>query len=184
MTVVPVAGGEEIRVGAKRNLPAILFLPLWLSVWTVGMAVGVAQLAEDFAPAPLLWLALLTVIWLLVGALLGWYLAGSTVLRVEGGDLEIGARLLGITRTRRYRASEVSGLTVAASPPYHVGRTAGPFPGEGCRIRFNYGTRTVHAATGRDEAEAHLILERLRKRLPRSIADGSGTEERVARNRG
>jgi hypothetical protein len=35
-------------------------------------------------------------------------------------------------------------------------------------IKFDYGSRTIFAASGLDEAEAKLLVDRLQKRLPPS----------------
>ena len=160
-------GVEQIRVRAKLYWAAILFIPVWLFIWTVGLVVGVADLVGDFELVKLLWLALVAAVWLLGAAMLGWHLIGSEILRVVRGDLEIGFRLLGLGWTRRFPGHEVSGLTVADAPPYRAGRAGWLYPGEGSSVRLKRRGRTIHAATGVDEAAAQAIVEHLRKRLPK-----------------
>lgn len=160
-----------MRVRAKRNLPALLFLIPFAAFWAAVLIGGLASLIEPLDLVSLLLLVLIFALWLMMVALIGWYSTGVTVVRVKRGDLEIGFRLFGVRWLRRFEGTNVRDLSVADSPPYFAGRSAMPFPGVGRCIRFSYGTRTIHAATGLSEADAKAIYTHLRTR-----ASASGLE--------
>ena len=49
-------GGERIRIRAG-NLFALLFIPFWLVMWTIGGVTAVTQLLRGFDPFVAFWLA-------------------------------------------------------------------------------------------------------------------------------
>ena len=167
------AAGERIVVPARRNWFFAAIITPWLLIWTL-VALEMVISAPDFAPRGL-GLLLLLVPWLLFGPALVWQFAGKDVLRIHGGDLEIGQSLFGWTRWRCYRGSEVGNLAAAPRPPFWEQMNMEiPFlmkPRFGA-VKFSYGARTFFAAPGLDEAEGRLIVEWLAQRLPRLDAGG------------
>ncbi|WP_114953209.1 hypothetical protein [Sphingosinicella terrae] len=167
-TIAADADGERIVIAARRPVALLAILGLWLVLWLWAGLWGVVQiLRSDHVPvlAPLLvWLLGL----LLVAPFLAWLATGRELIRVVGGDLEIGRRLLGRTRWRRYRGADISYLAAAATPawpgllqpelPFLARRRWGA-------VKFAYGARTLHAAAGLDEAEGRLIVDWLEPRL-------------------
>jgi hypothetical protein len=168
-------GGERIRIGARRRIFILIFLPIWLVGWTIGGVSAFAQFLRGGEPFLAIWLCGWTVAWLAVFLALAWSLWGVELIGVVGGDLEVGESLLGFTRMRLYRGSDVSDLAAAGSPPmFGRGQLTIPFivkPRFGA-VKFNYGGRTVYTAQGLDEAEGRMIVERLLRRLPKGTGAG------------
>jgi hypothetical protein len=173
--VIEVAdGAEQIRIKARRNWFALPLLVVWLSWWTVGGITMVPPLTEGFQIFQLVWLAIWAAGWLFAAITIVWQLVGVETIRMIGGDLELGYAMAGVTRRRLYRGSEISGLAPVAAdifsrmysayPPFLIWVKAGS-------VKFDYGSRTIHAAAGLDDAEGRMIVEHLRKRLPVGAAD-------------
>lgn len=171
--VEQTAGGERIRVRIRRNVFALLFLPVWLVLWTIGGIAAMTELARGGEPFLAVWLCFWAVAELAVILSLAWLIWGAELIGVIGGDLEIGQRLFGLTRSRLYRGRDVRDLAAAEAPPFYAQtQFAIPFmmkPRWGA-VKFNYGGRTIFIAQGLDEAEGRMIVERLRRRLPGAVA--------------
>ena len=159
-------GVEQIRLRARRSWPAILFLAIWLLPWMVGLVAISAELRDGLDSSLLLGWAACAGCVLLAAALLAWYLAGSTVLRVDRGALEIRQSLVGRGWLRRFEGGEIRALAVAdASPSQGSGWLQ---PEEGSCIRFDYRGRSIQAAKGITPAEARTIVDVVAKSLPAS----------------
>ena len=172
-------GGERIRVRARRNVLALLFLPFWLAGWTLGGIVVVAELARTGEAFLAIWLCA----WAAAeaGAILAlaWMLRGAELIGVSGRDLEIAQSLFGWKRGRLYRGGEVRHLSACEAPPF-LAQLQFPIPfltkPRWGALKFSYGGRTIYAAQGLDEAEGRMIAER----LLRQTAGGGGKSVTVA----
>ena len=103
-------GGELLRIPYRRSWFVLLFLPVWLTGWTIGGVAAFVELLRTGEPFLAVWL----IGWLL-GELyasfeLGNQLAGSKTVRVVGGDLELSSGFGPFRRTRRYRAAHIQRL--------------------------------------------------------------------------
>jgi hypothetical protein len=167
---------EQIRIKARRNWLALGFLLVWLTAWTFGGVAAAGQALLGFNLFLTVWLVFWAFGWILVATSIAWQLAGAETLRVVGGDLEIGHCVFGLARRRLFRGSEIRHLSAASGgndifsqmhsvyPPFLSRVKAGS-------VKFDYGARTIRAASGLDEAEARLIVDHLRRRLPLMAAD-------------
>jgi hypothetical protein len=169
-TVEPAdGGGEQIRIKARRQVFAMLFLPLWLAGWTAGGAAAIAQMMHHFEPFLALWLCGWALGWIFATSVLVWMFTGSETLRVVDRDLEVAQHALGWSRRWLYEGSRISNLREAGQPgwPYR-NQMQVPFfmQGRSGAIKFDYGARTVFAAGGLDDAEGRMIIEQLRKWRP------------------
>jgi hypothetical protein len=162
-------GGERIRIRARRNIFVLLFLPLWLTGWTAGGVAAIGQFLRTGQPFLVIWLCGWATGWAFAGGTLAWTIWGSELIGVTGGDLEIGHRLLGWTRTRLYRGSEVRHLAAAETPFLYRFQLSLPLlmRARSGAVKFSYGGRTIYAAQGLDEAEGRMIVERLLRHLPK-----------------
>jgi hypothetical protein len=161
--------GERIRINARRQIFAMLFLPLWLTVWTFGGVAAISQLATRFEPFLVLWLCGWAVGWVAASATLVWMVTGSETLRAVGGDLEYSHHALGRSRRWLYQGARIRRLRVANQPAW-ASRFSFQVPflnvGRMGSIKFDYGPRTISVAQGLDDAEGQMIIDLLRKRLP------------------
>ena len=158
--------GPEIVIPARRNWIVILLLPLWLGVWSMGIAGVIRHAFIDGRPPGAetrllaFWLAAAAVG--LAGAVYTWLwnAVGREIVAVRPGVLAIRRDVAGLGRTREYDLVDVKNLRVSPAP-------SGPFGGKASMhfwlggpgiIAFDYGARTVRFADGIDEAEAPMVL--------------------------
>ncbi|TFI56368.1 hypothetical protein E2493_20600 [Sphingomonas parva] len=165
-----VDGIEQIRIPARRSAFVLVFLCIWLAGWTAGGVAALYEVVRTGDAFLLLWLTFWAVGWLFVAATILWQLSGAETIAVVTGDLEIGHRMLGLSRRRYYRGAEIRRLAAEAPAPLAARMQAAPPPFLGMQgagsIRFDYGARTIRAAAGLDRPEAEAIVAHLRARLP------------------
>lgn len=165
--------GEQIRINAPRQIFVMLFLPFWLAMWTIGGAAAIHAVMTQFQVFLLFWLCGWAAGWIFAAGTLLWMFAGSETIRVDGRDLEIAHRALGMSRRWLYQGGQITALGVAAQVPWPFQfRWQIPFfrTARNGSLKFSYGPRTIYAAPGLDEGEAQLIVDRLAARLPDSAS--------------
>ena len=166
--VVAGNGREETRVPAKRGWRLLPFYSAWELFWTCGGVAAVYRLIAH----PGLWnLAVLCVAVLVCFRILGrlaWMAFGEEVIRLAPGRLEIGYRLLGVQRMRRYPIGEVKALGTWDDNP--ASDPALPFrsPLSHGTVKFETPERTIFFAAALDEADGKRVVDYLRRRLPAS----------------
>ena len=166
-----VGAGEQIRVKARRQVMTMLFMPVWLILWTGGGVAAFTQMMRDFEPFLALWLGFWAVAWIAVAGSFAWMVSGSETIRVVGSDLEIAHHLFGLSRRWLYEGGRVRDLRLAEQPSWAVrSQLQLPFFNRFTTgaVKFDYGARTIHALGGMDEAEGRMVIERLRPQLPAS----------------
>ena len=175
-TVESGLDGETIRIKAQRQIAALLFLPIWLTGWTVGGIAAITQLVHHFEPFLIFWLCGWALGELFASGILLWMLTGSETLRIVGQDLEVAHHALGFSRKWLYQGGLISHLMVVHQPAWPF-RFYWPTPffrnTKAGAIRFDYGARTQYVGAGLDDAEGRLIVERLARRLPSHATDAT-----------
>ena len=177
MTKVPISqsrasltesvDGLHITFPPRRQVFAMIFLPIWLCGWLFGeVTVGRQVIAPTAAPPKLfliVWLtgwtlgggfALLTLLWMLFGK-------ERVILRPDA--LVIRHELLGMARERDYDIGSIANLRI--SPENHSlwdGRSAWKQWFGGGVIAFDYGPRTFRFGASIDEAEARGVVAQIR----------------------
>jgi hypothetical protein len=168
--------GDVVVIPAHRQMFIMAFLCVWLCGWTFGGAAALSQLLQHFQPFLLFWLCG----WVLgegfALSTLAWMAAGRETLRVINGDLEISAQVFAFVRRRRYRGATIRDLS--------AGQYIGKYPNGRARmdvplvwapssggVKFAYGARTVFAGVGLDEPEGRMIVDFLKRRLPKTASD-------------
>ncbi|WP_294261030.1 hypothetical protein [uncultured Sphingomonas sp.] len=166
-------GVEQIVIPARRNWFAILFLPLWLTGWTIGGGAAITQLMSGDLPAGerafmAVWLCGWIAGWLFAVGTLAWQFVGAERIAAAHGDLTLSLGIGRLARTRRFRGGEVRAVRVAGQPAWAMfGGGMGPFwPSMTGTLRFDHGARTIAFASGIDEAEAATVRDWLLARLP------------------
>jgi hypothetical protein len=162
---------ETIRIKARRQVFVLLFLPVWLTLWTVGGLTAMSQLAHEFSLFLCLWLCGWALGWVFAASTLAWMLTGAETVRVVGGDLELGFQIGPWARRKLYQGAQIKDLKASPANPMSNFQLSGPFARhmQFGAVQFNYGARTIRMAAGLDEAEGKLIVERLRKSLPATV---------------
>ena len=162
--------GTTILIRAKRNYFALCFMVVWLCAWTYGGFFAMSEFLRTSNLFLVFWLIMWLLGWIAVATSLMWQLFGVQFLRADGQDLEVGYRLAGMTRAKRYRGNSIRGMSANANfDPNGSHEQAGSFfeARTGC-VKFIYGERMVFAGADLDEREGQLIVERLRPALPPS----------------
>ena len=163
-------GGERIVIPARRNWFILIFLPIWLALWTAGGGVVISQaLSGQDVAFSIIWLIFWLFGILFAGGWLGWQVSGKEVLSIEPGALVRGWRVLGFGRQKRYDLMHVKNLSAALPPfPYAMMQVSFPpfFPMPFGTVKWAYGPATIYAGAGLTEAEGEMIVERLKTKLP------------------
>ena len=123
----------------KRWSLSLVFVPLWLVLWTVGWIVGGDSSLLIAGPVGTL----------LVGALYAWLVAGREEVEVEGRTLTLRRRVGPIRHERRF----------------HEPRDVRVLRDGGASLAFEHGGRTHRFGGALDEAEAADVARRLREAL-------------------
>ena len=153
--------GLRIVIPARRGWPALLFVAVWLVIWTVAGANTIGDLlagrTED---------EVFSVVWLggwalglLFGcSMLAWGLLGREEITLASGAMTVVRRAGPYRRRLRFTRDRIAHLRTEANP--RAGRGIG-----GESIAFDYGVRTHRFASTLDEAESRHIVELLRREL-------------------
>ena len=178
MSVVPIPemksriedGPEGLcfNIPARRHILAVIILPVWLAGWCLSEVFVVLQIAfgENRQPLLILWAAAWTVGGAFAAFTLMWNLAGRERVLLEPGAVVHRYEVFGIGRSREYNLAQMRNLRVSPVP------TTGWFTGVnernwgpgGGMIAFDYGARTIRFGASLDEAEANMIVSRMKER--------------------
>lgn len=160
--------GQTIRIRASRQVFPLLFLPVWLALWTVGGIAAINQLLTEFVPFIAFWLCGWALGWVFAAGSLAWMIGGVETLRVVQGDLEAAMVCGPWSRRKLYQGAVIRDLKPSRQDPLLARfQFSGPFAMKAMgAIQFSYGARSVRVGQGLDETEARLVVEHLRKRLP------------------
>ncbi len=166
----------EVTIAARRSWPVLLFLCLWLTIWSTGFFHGARSVFIGADQAPLVftcvWLGAWTMGGLAVLSTILWQLVGKERITADHSGIAYRVAIFGIGRTRRYGLEAISNLRAvdfsisafhnqnAMRPPF-FGAITGP-------IAFDYGAKAVRIGASLDEAEARSLLIGLREQLPAS----------------
>jgi hypothetical protein len=167
--------GLLIRIPSKRYWFAIAFMIFWLCGWAFGELAAITSLVGFFRSGespPDLFLFVWLAGWTLGGAfavlVVAWMLVGEELIQLRSGSLAIKRNLWGLGKVHEYDLAQVRNLRVVH--PERTRRsneldTPWANPGRGV-IAFDYGARTITFGTSIDEAEGHMLVDRLRQRYP------------------
>jgi hypothetical protein len=159
--------GPEIVIPVRRNWALIVLIPLWLALWTTGIAGVAGEVRSGRARGGE---AGFFEVWLVAAVLGGgavvytwlWNAIGREVVGLRPGLLVIRRDVAGFGLSREYSLAEVRNLRVSLppsdasrwAPPLRFGRYTGV-------VAFDHGARTVRFGEGLAEAEASLVLAEL-----------------------
>ena len=162
-------------IPARRSWFILLFLGVWLTIWTIGGIAAVYRIAQDFDLFLVFWLFGWAVGWLFAASMVAWQINGRETLRVGGGDLQVEHGAVGLRKSWWFRGEQVRDLQANDRPvfPFGWGAFDAPFLfwRQWGAVRFRYGARTIYLAPALDVAEGQAIVDVLKKYLPRAVAD-------------
>jgi hypothetical protein len=162
--------GLEITIPAPRNVFALVFLGLWLVGWILGELSAIARIAsfQDLASqmSLLVWVVSWTIGGAFVACLWLWMLVGKERIILGASTLRIAREVLGFRVTRVYELSKVRKLRVSAERAAPQGLDAGLrlWGLTGGLVVFDYGQKIIRFGASIDDAEARVIVERMKQR--------------------
>jgi hypothetical protein len=169
-----IDGVEQIRIPMRRNWFVLLFYCFWLCMWTAGGGMAMVGLTQTHDLFLVFWVAIWAVGWLFAATTIALQIAGTEIIRVDGRDLETSVGIGALRWRRVYRGDHIRNLT-SSDPnpwgwPWRMPRNNLLRPSQGA-IKFDYGARTIHAASSAEEAEGRMIVDWLTTRLPRTATE-------------
>jgi hypothetical protein len=166
-----IAGGPEgleIVIPASRNLVLAIFLGMWLAGWLMGEWNAIAQLGRAAALDPflVLWLAGWTAAGIAVAYVWLWTLAGRERIVMGTSTLRVKREVLGLGWTRAYPLSKIRNLRVTPrlTRPGSPNVAFGLAGFTGGAIAFECEGKTIRFGASLEDAEAHIVVERMRQR--------------------
>jgi hypothetical protein len=169
---VPSIAGVEIHIFAKKEWSALIFLPLWLAIWTFAGIVAMKWVLRPAPSTPRAFVSLWLVGWALGEAWAvyswSWTAFGKEILEVKEGVLTTKRDILGLGRSRRFPIGSVANL-----------RASGIFPSSsnwenyltqmklgGGTVAFDSQGKIVRFGIQLTEPEAQEVVRELKPWLP------------------
>lgn len=160
----------NIEIPSKKNWFIIIFMMVWMVGWVMGETFAVVEIFHSdtplFANAFLLfWLVGWTVGGAFVLYTISWQLIGRETINIQRGILNVGKSVIGIGRKKRYDIQSIKNLDI--NPIHDLGIWGDNFKRnmfamKGGKIKFDYGMKIIKFANDIDEAEARMIIEKLK----------------------
>jgi hypothetical protein len=164
-------GSFQVIIPPRRQIFAMIFLPIWLCGWLFGEVSVIRQLIGSPASSgPTLFMLVWLAGWTVGGGfalfLLLWMLAGRERAILRPDALVLQHEMLGVSRGREYDLGSVQNLRVSPDSynPWD-GRSAWRFWGLGGGvIAFGYGAKSFRFGGSLDEPEARDLIAQMRAR--------------------
>lgn len=160
--------GLGFCIPARREVFGFLFLAVWLVITFFGLMFAIPLIAGGEKPR--LFLIVWSILWTLGGARAAfteiWMIAGQERVLLKTRTLLHRYEVFGIGRGREYELARVRNLRVSpVSLPAWWERARSEFwePGGGV-VAFDYGAKTIRFGAALDEAEANMVVSRMKER--------------------
>lgn len=173
--------GLTISIPVKRNVFLFAFLSFWLCGWVIGEIMAPIGLFNEVKKDPAA--AAFLIVWLCGWTLGGafaiciwlWLLRGREIVTLSPEALAVRHDVFGLGRTMQFDAAEIRELRLATATfnPFDLRAGLAIWGIGGGMLAFDYGYKTYRFGAGVDEAEARVILQRVRQRLPASATPQS-----------
>jgi len=162
--------GLEIVIPASRNPFVVVVLGVWLVGWSMGEMNVLAQVLSGRmgppGPVLVLWLLFWTAGGLVALYVWLWRLTGKERILIGTSTLRMKRDILGFGRTRVFELRKISRLQVVPPSVGSANRdVAARLSGlAGGAIQFEYERWAIRFGFSLAEAEARMIVERMRQR--------------------
>ena len=166
ITIRETPDGLGIYNPARRNMPVVLFLLLWLAGWSAGEYFALAEILSSRNPIAEGFLIFWVTFWTMGGAICWWVvlwnLFGTERVFVTGGALVRSVGVGPLRRRKVYPVGEISNL-----------RSISPAKGGNgtilaSAIAFDVDGKTREVGAGMDQDEVEVVLAALRRYLPQT----------------
>lgn len=160
-----------IKIPSKKNWFVIIFMSAWICGWFMGESFALAAIFNSdtpiFANAFLFfWLIAWTAGGALVIYTISWQLMGKEIISIHRGILQIEKSVKGIGRKKKYDIKSIKNIDV--NPTEDSGMWGRSYNRsligtKGGKIKFDYGMSTIKFAQSIEEAEARMLIEKLKE---------------------
>ena len=162
--------GLQIEIPVKKNWFVIIFATVWMGGWVMGEVFALSTLLSSDSPTGVdLFLLVWVTGWTIGGAfvlyMIAWILMGKEKIELHNGILSLERSVHGIGRKKKYDIQSIKSLALNPQPEYSGWggrRNRNTFGLTGGTLKFDYGMKTVKFAGNIDEAEAKVLLEKLK----------------------
>ena len=119
--LIPSLSGRELHIRAKKEWANLLFLPVWLTFWTIGGVMAMKWVIHPGPSTPRAFISLWLVGWALGEAFAAyqwaWTALGKEIVKIDQGMLTIRRDVLGYGRTRSFPVGSVAKLRASGIFP-------------------------------------------------------------------
>jgi len=155
--------GLQIVIPARRQIFAMLFLPIWLCGWAFGEVSAIQSVSHGIPDSGgMLFMAAWLTGWTIGGVFavltLLWNVAGREILKFGSGSLVYRRAIGTLGYDKSYDLLQVKDLRAGPTPAFGTRRGLDTMGLSGGQIAFDYGSSTVNVANGVDEAEAKQLV--------------------------
>ena len=162
--------GSEIRISSPKNIFMLIFLPIWLTGWTIGGAFAIKQVISGGSEE--VWFLLIWLCGWIVGETFAlyaflWGIFGFEVIAAELGSLRIKRSILGYGRSRNYEISRLSNLRASGffGPMMSWSSGMAEWGLSGGTIAFDYEGKTKRFGIHLNENDATQLVSTLKNRF-------------------
>jgi len=168
ITVLHIARGIAVQVKSKKQI-SLLFLPVWITVWTIGGVTAIKALLTGQAPGFLIfWLCGWVVGETLAVYTFLWTAFGKEVISVDQGILTIKKDLFGYGFKKELPIHELNNLRTSA--PFGSTWSNRQWGISGGTVAVDQNYKTHRFGISLEEPEARALVKELRSYLPKSEA--------------
>jgi hypothetical protein len=158
--------GIRIAIPSKWSW-VIVFFAVWLSFWTIAGISAAHNLQRHFSLFLCVWLVGWTFGELAVTYAILYAIGGREVVQANSDTLTVRTEIFRLGLAKSYRVHEMRNLRFQPEAGAAKGRRAS-------RIAFDYGANTVSFGSDLDEAEATMLISRIRERCAISDTSSQG----------
>lgn len=170
--------GWQVTMPMQKQWGKSLVTLIWLCGWLFGEIVVSQQLLAGTSKAPVLFLVLWLLLWTTGGVIalvdLLWHVTGHEHIIVSGNTLHHVVVLLGRLRTTRsYDTTAIQNLRATERGRPNLRFNFSFFQtarGQLGTVAFDFGGRTFHFGASLETAAARTLIEQLQTRLPQRFA--------------
>ncbi len=174
--IVDEGEGLKITMPVKRNWFVIIFLCAWLGGWFMGENSAIDQVLNSDVPLSenlfiLFWLIGWTIGGIFAFTSLLWMLIGEEDLFFTYESLTVVKNLFEILKPKKFIITEVKNFRISTRNKMFDNKLnfSSLSSGKFGIIAFDYGAKTIKLGTSIDEAEARMLIEKIRSRYPHLV---------------
>lgn len=160
-----------IRISSPKNFFILVFVPMWIIMWTIGGVSAVMQFMasgnKEEALFLLVWLGFWVAAELFALYVFLWAAFGYEMIAVEFGNLKIKRSIFGFGSEKSYQISKIANLRAAGfyMEPMSLEFSMAYWGLTGGTIAFDYEGKTVRLGIGLEEGDANQLVGELKGRL-------------------